>query len=131
MTSNKLFALGSSVVVAAAVLAGIMVIGSPLDERLRRLDQQRIDDLRMLANLISQSYSAAGHLPDDLAELVNGRQLSRVPADPETQALYGYEVTANDTFRLCAQFAAPSPQADFWSHPAGQHCFNLTAESRR
>ena len=131
MTTNKLFALGSSVVVIAAILIGILLIGSPLDERLRRLDQQRINDLRMLSNILSQSYTVEGRLPDELAELVNGLQLSRVPTDLETQAQYGYAVTTNDSFQLCAQFSAPSQLDDFWSHPAGQHCFSLTAESRR
>lgn len=131
MTTNKLFALGSSVVVIVALLAGIILIGSPMDERLRRLDQQRINDLRMLSNIISQSYRVEGRLPDDLAELVNGLQLSQIPTDPETQAQYGYELTANDSFRLCAQFSAPSQQDEFWSHTAGQHCFSLTAGSRR
>ena len=98
MTTNKLFALGSSVVVIAAILIGILLIGSPLDERLRRLDQQRINDLRMLSNILSQSYTVEGRLPDELAELVNGLQLSRVPTDPETQAQYGYAVTTNDSF---------------------------------
>jgi len=131
MTLNKLAVIISSVIVLVAVITGFALIGSPVDERLRRLDEHRIDDLRRLFAVISEIYVLTDSLPDSLEDLVNGRQLSQLPTDPESGAMYHYEVIAPASFRLCAGFSSASASGVFWSHGAGLHCFTLSPQARR
>ena len=128
MKMNRLITIASSATVIIAVLAGLYLSGSPGEQRLLRLDERRISDLRQLSNAISSYWERAGRLPQDLAVLVDGQRLRSLPADPLTDIVYAYEITDVDSYRLCAEFSRASLQTmpeDFWAHPAGQRCFEL------
>jgi type II secretory pathway pseudopilin PulG len=114
--------------VVAAIVAGLIVSGSPQRQRMLRLDEQRVRDLQALQTNLSRRYTETGALPATLEDLIDGRLLSAVPRDPESGQSYVYEMTGRRVYRLCAEFALPSegPEPnDFWAHAAGLQCFDF------
>lgn len=129
MSVNKTVASAASLLVLVAIVAGLMVGGSPEAERDRRLDEMRVADLQRLAGVISVYYEKTSSLPVSVAALVDGQSLQSEPLDPVTAEPYGYEIQANDAYALCATFDNRSDiarDADFWSHDAGRVCFRLS-----
>jgi len=57
MTANKVWALAGSAAVAAAVIAGLYVIGAPSEERALRLDERRLTDLMRLTAAVDAYWS--------------------------------------------------------------------------
>ena len=127
MTVNRVVAIVSAVVVIVAALAGLYLSGSPSEQRLLRLDERRVRDLNQLANAIQIYWQEQDQLPATLRDVVDGRRLDRLPADPDDRRDYEYS-PGEKTFRLCAEFDRSSPESDvveFWNHPAGRHCFEF------
>lgn len=134
MNVQRLAAAGSIVVVIGAVVAGLTLIGSPAEQRLLRLDEQRVNELRLLAKAAERRWDSEERLPDSAADLVDGQYLTRLPTDPTTREPYQYRVTAPRQFEVCATFDRPSrPEraGDFWFHGAGQRCFPFDVTERR
>jgi hypothetical protein len=132
--AGKLLAIGSSTVVAVAIIAGLILTGSPAEQRLLRLDEQRVAHLRDLSNSISRHYVDTAALPDMLETLVDGRIRTSLPLDPATDRPYEYETAGPARFRLCAEFAresSPRDANDFWSHAAGRQCFEFDLSDLR
>ena len=132
-------AIAASVGMAAAVAAGLFVVGSPMHQRALRLDGRRVSDLSRISLQIVGYWSQRKSLPADLAMVDAGRD--RI-SDPVSGAAYGYVVTGPETYRLCADFDAPSESEDRghegyipssgerrWHHPAGRHCFDMDRKS--
>jgi hypothetical protein len=123
-----------SAVVLAAVVAGFLALGSPGEERLRQLDQRRIEDLRAIADDVMGIYGAAdgGVLPDSLPQIASVTT-NVVRRDPVTNTAYSYRKLAADCFELCAKFDLPAEDSDprrfdgGWGHPAGDVCFEFKA----
>jgi hypothetical protein len=131
---NGLFLVAAAGLVALAIGAGLFVLGPPATVRARRLDAERLNDLRQLSNAIGTSWAANGRLPASLDDL--RRQQSWIDAasrDPETGASYGYRPSQGVVYELCATFGRESRQRDdsFWKHAAGPVCFSLKAASPR
>lgn len=129
MNFNRTAAIGASLVVAVAVIAGLMLAGSPAEERDRRVDGLRVAALQQLASVISIYYEESGSLPLRLADLVDGRNLQELPTDPVSGQPYVYEPEADDSYGLCATFDEASQAGDaaeFWMHGAGRSCFRLS-----
>jgi hypothetical protein len=129
------FAVGAGVVVLGAIVAGLLALGSPAEERARRLDQRRLEDLRQLATGIEVVWSTEQRLPRTLDELPKGFATRR---DPETGQSYEYSLRGETRYQLCATFdrdvtseaTPPSPGAHwlyltFWTHGAGRTCFEV------
>ena len=133
MSIHRIAAFASTFVVVVAVIAGLVITGSPAEQRLIRFDGERVSDLREIARLTRRYWDKRQSLPADPVDLVDGVALRRLPLDPGSGLPYEYTADpAASTFELCAVFARPSadtPQ-DFWYHPAGRHCFQfeVTAE---
>ena len=128
MNVRKLAFVGVVVLVAAAVVAGLVISGSPAEQRRLRADERRVSDLQQLARAIQSYYMETTSLPDGLDALVNGWISSGLPRDPESEAGYDYEITGDRTFRLCAEFARESRSGtagEFWLHAEGRHCYVL------
>jgi hypothetical protein len=126
MTVNRLAAILSSCLIGVVVIGGLWLAGSPVDQRLLRIDQQRTNHLQQLSSAAGRYWTDHTILPLQLQQLVDGQNLSSVPVDPVTGTAYEYRTTAADTFELCAVFDRASIDLnadDFWSHQAGQHCF--------
>jgi hypothetical protein len=132
------FAVVATVLVLAAIAAGMLALGSPSEQRARRLDDRRLEDLRSLAGAIEDHWSEHRELPRSLDELPAAFESSR--HDPETGEGYEYSVGAENRYRLCATFSRdatveqrrPPPgvghlDVEFWTHGAGRECFDVEA----
>ncbi|MBN2171369.1 MAG: hypothetical protein JW819_08620 [Candidatus Krumholzibacteriota bacterium] len=132
MKGARLLAAAVIVAVAAAVVGGVLVLGSPSEQRLRRLDARRVEDLRRIAWAVDRYWARHDSLPPDLAALVEADGPEPPRRDPATGAPYGYRVAGVEAYELCAVFARPSedepppapPRRD-WSHGVGECCFRL------
>jgi hypothetical protein len=125
----------ATIVVVGAIAAAMFVLGSPADERSRRLDQRRVDDLSSIAQRADLFWTRNGRLPVSLDELRQAPGGSITIADPVSKHAYEYRPSQN-TFELCAVFERPShesaPDRDtFWSHGAGRQCFKREVQKVR
>lgn len=136
MSAERLLALGLVVVVGIALVTGLLVLGSPSEERSRLLDARRVEDLRALTFALRRHHEREGALPErmeDMAELE--------PAwlrDPRSGEAYGYRPLDSETFELCATFEhrADRPHLPerreaepFRFHDAGPQCFRIAVAS--
>jgi len=126
--------------VIAVVILGFVSVGSPKQQRARRLDQQRANDLQQLTYTLDNFYATKKTLPDSLQELKNVPEVSVSSSlDPATGQPYEYRKLAADKYELCATFETvvsstasgisksgyTGPFDRFWDHPAGRSCFEL------
>lgn len=132
-------AIAASVGMAAAVAAGLFVVGSPMHQRALRLDGRRVSDLSRISLQVMSYWSQHKSLPPDLTVVdAGGGHIG----DPVSGAAYGYVVTGPETYRLCADFDVPSESEDRghegyippsseqrWHHPPGRHCFDMDRKS--
>lgn len=130
--------------VLVTIIAGFFIMGSPADQRERRIDQERIGHLGEIQWQVVQYWQQTGELPESLAQLENDL-IFRAPRDPETGEAYRYEVRDELVFALCADFSRASdprmsrsvsrPYPGFadetWEHEAGEHCFERTIDPAR
>lgn len=133
MNVQRLAVIVSIAVVVAAVIAGLLVMGSPAQQRLLRLDEHRVMDLRRISMAATLRWDSGPTPPSTAHELVDGQSLSRLPEDPSSGEAYEYRVTAPRQFELCAVFARPSRselEGDFWFHEAGRVCFEFDVPKR-
>lgn len=130
------FALVATAVVAAALAWGFWLVGSPLNRRSERFDEQRLQDLQTIAREIQRiTVDSRGDknelkepLPKTLDEAVSRARAQQInPRDPETGEPYEYTVQNDSTFELCASFSRARDSNDnvFWNHAAGRHCFTI------
>jgi hypothetical protein len=123
-----------TVAVLAAIAAGIGLIGSPADERVRQLDERRVQDLTGVARTVDLFWTRNGRLPASLDELAKEPGASITTSDPSTNAAYEYQAIDARTYELCAQFETDSAElrrpggTDFWSHGPGRQCFRREAQ---
>jgi hypothetical protein len=121
--------------VASAVIAGLIVSGSPAEQRIRRFDEERVRDLRGIADSVSAFAKARGRLPESLDELAGGPSVNARTRDSSTGEPYGYRHTGGLGFELCARFEREALEGSsywvnrFWSHGPGRQCFRLDAET--
>ena len=133
----------SIVAVAAAIVGGFFIVGSPVEERAYRFDDERIADLRSIENEIFYFYQAKSSLPNNISDLKSDVRGFIPPVDPESDANYVYRKVGNLSFELCANFnranrsgvtEIPSMAYDpyyapeNWQHEAGQVCFSRTID---
>lgn len=151
MSRLRLFVYAVIAMVAAVVVVGLYVAGSPGTQREQRFDDQRVGDLQSIASAVDSLYMRNGSLPATTAELQGDRRnvyyVSSL-ADPVTAVPYEYRVTGESTYALCATFERPSETLEtepgyskpmpmspryayvdrVWEHPAGDFCFDLDAK---
>ncbi|MBU1036855.1 hypothetical protein KKF32_02355 [Patescibacteria group bacterium] len=134
-----------SVVVLASIIMGFYIIGTPADQRDRRFDDQRVENLQMLQGEIVNFWIQKESLPEKLNQLEDSISGFAVPVDPKSGQPYEYNVTDPLSFELCATFNSSSqdfsslakgtrpfsPYDSFqqnWEHEAGQTCFTRTID---
>ena len=139
----KGFTSAVTIAVSIALIGGLYNAGSPGSARKRALDQQREQHLASIASAVDQFFRREGRLPKDLPELegTRGIRLQSI-MDPVTDLHYGYRITGDASYELCASFATASTStanlrlrvagrtstADrFWEHPRGEACFSIEA----
>jgi hypothetical protein len=129
MRAQRVAAWASAVVVVAAVVTALSIIGRPSEQRLVRLDERRVADLRAFADAVNRYRGQRQQLPERAEDAIDGQITTRLPLDPESGQTYDYRRIDADHYELCATFARRSrePTNDFWFHDAGRRCFSLDA----
>lgn len=122
-----------SVLVGVAIITGLILSGSPQNERLRRYDAERLSELQQVRYSIDAYLEAYGSLPDNLAIAIKNSSMPEdTYMDPETQAYYDYTVTSDSDYELCAIFSLSSNEQTesvgaMWMHDQGYACFPIHA----
>ena len=113
MMLRRVFPYVVGTAVVAAIAAGLVLIGSPSAERMRRLDEIRERDLAQLANAIDLYWKREGELPASLDALADVPGASfRSTMDPSTSQPYPYRAIDASRYELCASFEAQEPEGD-------------------
>lgn len=131
-----LFATLAGVATLAGIIAGLIVIGSPSEVRMRRFDEIRVGDLGFISNAVAmyrRTHESPPQKLDDLARSSDGYRGYSLK-DPVGRP---YEYTVKDAFsyELCAEFDRATDetietrrdQPVFWKHGRGRQCFSLEA----
>jgi len=133
-SKNILIASALVVVVLAVVIIGVILLDSPAQERLRRLDERRVSDLREIAYAVDVYWTREGTVPSSLEELLNEREYYEELFDPETGEPYEYRALSSNIYELCAVFSRDAAIDDrdylyqsLWFHGSGRQCFQLEA----
>ncbi|MDO8499564.1 MAG: DUF5671 domain-containing protein [bacterium] len=137
----KLLAIIVSALVVISIIIGVRVIGTPRDQRNRRFDEQRMQNLDMLQNEIISYWTRKSVLPATLNDLQDDISGFFPPNDPGSHLPYEYKIIDTLTFKLCASFALSNEAysrsgpkeipysynntyQQNWSHPrVGNNCF--------
>ena len=123
-----------ALVVVVAVVAGIVVVGSPAEQRTQRLDERRVGDLASIAQAADLYWTRHAQLPTSLNELTIEPGTRLRANDPATNAPYEYRRLDASSFEVCAQFQRQSQQDSvavdrFWLHGTGRQCFRRKART--
>ena len=139
----------SALIVLGSIIAGFFIVGSPAQQRQRRFDDQRINDLQVIQNEIVNYWTQKEKLPEKLDDLKNSISGFNPPVDPETSIAYEYITKDPLTFELCAVFKtegknisniAQNPMMpesmpyydgsyqQNWDHGIGRVCFSRTID---
>jgi len=146
----KVFIWSVIAVVGLGVVTGFFVAGSPQVERLRKLDQRRVEDLQNIQSQIIFFWQQKNVLPNSLDDLRDSISGYIPPQDPETKAVYEYSKLGDLKFKLCADFkteAGPNSATtpvlvgpmgeqigkasmgnESWQHTKGLVCFDRTID---
>lgn len=134
MTTGRLLLGALVALVGIAIVAGLVISGSPQRQRELRLDEQRVSGLLRISNDLARHYAQTGSLPGDVEDVVDGLLLSSLPVDPVSGRNYEYTTTGAASYRLCADFARETDRSvsgEFWNHAAGRQCFDFDLSNRR
>ena len=150
----RIFDWTIAVVVLIGIVTGFFIAGSPVNQRLVRMDERRVSDLQTIQWQIINYWQRKESLPaslNDLADPISGFIVSKDPGNAE---FYEYNVLGGLSFELCAVFNAksidgtslevltkPVPVApdmarypiggesyNVWWHDAGRGCFERTID---
>jgi len=129
MNRNVWAVVIATVAVAAVVILGFRVLGSPGAQRMIQYDLRTVRSLSELAQQINMRWASQGK--------VLAKDLDKFPKsakqDPVNHKPFGYRAKSSSEYELCATFATDnrdtpaSNTADPWSHPKGDYCFQLDA----
>lgn len=138
-TVLSLFVLGS-------IIAGFFIVGTPSDQRNKKLDDQRIQNLSEIQSQIISYWQQKEKLPENLSVLQNDISGFMSPTDPETKMNYEYNIKSELTFELCGNFKTElkldnsGARIDYnynspiflasqnWDHNKGRACFERTID---
>lgn len=144
ITGLNIFVTIVVLAVLGVIVTGLFIVGSPTQERARRLDSQRLSDLQQITYAVDTYYNSEGRLPTDLTELAGARNvyLNSI-TDPKSREPYAYRTNTDRTYELCADFETvysnpnangPDPRLaypiggaglTFWNHGIGRACFTV------
>ncbi|MDD5055003.1 MAG: DUF5671 domain-containing protein [Candidatus Peribacteraceae bacterium] len=145
---HRIFGWIAIVIAVAAVVYGVVLAGTPATGRLQRLDEQRVNDLRMIQEEILNIVYGSDRfnppvplvremprpLPATLQDIVAEAQYTKLQInDPETGMTYEYRPSPSTTYELCATFSLVRDldYDIFWNHPAAEKCFQFDALNRQ
>lgn len=132
---QTIFGIVAFVVVLMTIAYGFILVGSPEQQRARRFDEQRVQDLQNIQNEIVNYWVQKDTLPKDLNDLTNSISGYSAPKDSRTKESYEYVVSGPLMFQLCATFETSTVNqstdrvykygvyGQSWDHSAGHVCF--------
>ncbi len=145
--------VGVAILVAATIIAGFFIIGTPGHVRALKLDEQKVQDLSTIQSQVVYYYQQKKALPKTVADLNDSLSSFVIPSDPQTKEAYVYEATGPLTFKLCSVFSLSTPDtagrgaygrpvsqpyssgmegvSDNWQHGIGETCFERTIDPQR
>ncbi|MBY0294310.1 hypothetical protein K2Q08_03190, partial [Patescibacteria group bacterium] len=136
---------GVAVLGILTVAAGFLILGTPQQARLMRLDENKITDLQNIQYQIVSYWQAKQALPQSLTDLNDSISGFSAPNDPQSNQPYEYKVNGPHSFSLCANFNGVSQGngseqsyakpygvlQDNWAHTGGYICFERTIDPAR
>lgn len=145
----RVLVIATIAVVAAAIVTGFVMAGSPFRQRLVRFDEQRLGHLQHIQSKVVFFWQQKERLPESLDELQDPISGFVPPRDPQSGAAYDYRPAGPLSFELCADFdlsssndaagvpAGPEPLPYYpypggmtgnWGHGKGRACFVRTID---
>jgi hypothetical protein len=133
----------ASLLVLLALVGGFFIIGLPQNQRLIRLDEQKISDLQNIQSQVVTYWQQKNRLPVKTDELKDPlASYNQVPIDTDRNEAYEYKVTGAMSFELCATFNTKSTTStvtrpvgysadENWMHESGRTCFTRTIDPER
>jgi hypothetical protein len=127
-----LFAVLSVGAMFATIAIGLIVIGSPREFRMRRLDERRAEDLAAIASAIRTYRLTHENLPQKLDELQRSQQGMIYRLKDPVERPYEYTVKDAFSYELCAEFDTATDTTTaarllFEKHGHGRQCFSQEA----
>lgn len=141
---EKIFGWTAILLVIASISFGFYVMGSPFTQRLRNIDEKKVNDLQNIQYNIINYWQQKEFLPETLTDLeaIFGFV---VPKDTDKNVDYTYTVMSATSFKLCADFnvandyknGAPQSYVSYpsaggknetWAHRAGEYCYERTID---
>jgi len=129
--SATLFAVLSAIAMIAAVVAGLIAIGSPSEFRMRRFDERRANDLVSISGAVRTYRLTHESLPQKLGDLEAA--ITYNLKDPVGRP-YEYAIKDEFSYELCAEFdtttdtlTATRFRSVFEKHGSGRQCFTQEA----
>jgi hypothetical protein len=122
--------------VVAVVVSAFLLTDSPAEERVRRIDARRAEQLRDISESVNLYTTRHKRLPATLEELSSEGGMMVEALDPDGRA-YEYRVTGGRTYELCGTFQRGSngqsrtQSGHFWTHGPGRQCFQLETKEIR
>lgn len=122
-------------VIIATLVLGFYFNTSPAVVRGQREDNERVNRLSSIHYQIEGYYRETGTMPAAL-ETIKDRLYSGDIVDPVTEETFGYTVTGENSYQICANFEFSNRERDgndywrdpSWFHDAGEQCFDKTVE---
>jgi len=131
-------------VVVIMVVGAFFIMGSPSDERERRMDTTRMSDLINIKMSIDNFYMTRNTLPESLEVLNQPPHYFGVSLnDPDTRVPYEYTIVGEREYELCAVFSKNSTDTldsmryrnlyphQGYAYQAGRYCFSWSPEDAR
>jgi hypothetical protein len=135
MNGDRVALAAAAVAVAAGLIGGFAMMGSPGRARAVQLDNRRIADVKAISERIDGTYGRQGRASRPLPERLPANLFLRrgdgtdATADPVTGRPYAYARLGGDRYRLCVTFATAVGPSDTdlqaWPHPGGPVCYRL------
>jgi hypothetical protein len=132
----KAFAGAVAAIVIVFIGYGIVITGTPGQQRALQFDQRRISDLQQISYAVNAYWQNNGKLPVGFDDLKNQPYYYiQSVTDPKTKVLYEYRAAGDKLYELCAEFETDSSQnmARFkteipyseqsWDHAIRRACF--------
>lgn len=133
---RKWWALSVGILILASIALGFVILGSPRNQRLMRMDNQKIIDLQNMQSQVIIYWQQNGSLPE---------QWQPKYLQYNSAEMYEYKKNGDMSFEVCADFNRKSKKNisedmgfysnvrlmggnDDWSHGSGRHCFERTID---
>ncbi len=114
---KKIVAFTLIFITAITIIVVFSIVGTPEQQRKKRIDEQKIFELMSLQNSISYFWETKNKLPESLDELKK-ENIYYLPINYQ----YEYNVLNSTSFEICTTFYYSNTNSE-WSHTDGRYCF--------